>query len=115
MPRIPPSLPQVIHGDDGGKTVGQISCSEMKSKTSTPTTLLKPDTLDFNLKGSSRLSFALSSRQSPRRDDFLSSRNWPESVSRDMTHCLALDETTEMKDLAQRRYTYAELLPVSST
>ncbi|XP_040519463.1 regulator of G-protein signaling 22 isoform X3 [Gallus gallus] len=95
MPRIPPSLPQ-------------------KSKTSTPTTLLKPDTLDFNLKCSSRLSSALSSRQSPLRDDFLSSRNWPESVSRDMIHCLALDETTEMKDLAQRRYTYAELLPGKS-
>ncbi|XP_019469714.1 regulator of G-protein signaling 22 isoform X2 [Meleagris gallopavo] len=64
--------------------------------------------------GSSRLSPALSSRQSSRRDDFLSSRNWPESVSRDMIHCLALDETTETKHLAHRRYTYAELLPGKS-
>ncbi|XP_021242352.1 regulator of G-protein signaling 22 isoform X2 [Numida meleagris] len=95
MPRTPPSLPQ-------------------KSKTSTPTTLLKLDTLDFSLKGSSRLSSALSSRQSHRRDDFPSSRNWPESVSRDMIRCLALDDTTEMKHLAHRRYTYAELLPGKS-
>ncbi|XP_031446921.1 regulator of G-protein signaling 22 [Phasianus colchicus] len=64
--------------------------------------------------GSSRLSSALSSRQSSRRDDFLSSRNWPESVSRDTIHCLALDETTETKHLAHRRYTYAELLPGKS-
>ncbi|NXJ13629.1 RGS22 protein, partial [Odontophorus gujanensis] len=94
MPRIPPSLPQ-------------------KSKTGTPTTLLKLDTLDFSLKGSSRLSSALSSRQSPQRDDIPSSRNWPESVSGDMTH-LALDDTTQMKHLAHRRYTYAELLPGKS-
>uniref|UniRef100_A0A8C2SLR8 Regulator of G protein signaling 22 n=1 Tax=Coturnix japonica TaxID=93934 RepID=A0A8C2SLR8_COTJA len=65
---------------------------------------------------SSRLSSALSSRQSPQREDFLSSRNRfrPESVSRDTVHCLTLDETTEMKQLAHRRYTYAELLPGKS-
>ncbi|NXC49564.1 RGS22 protein, partial [Penelope pileata] len=100
MSRIAPSLPQ-------------------KNKTSTPTALLKPDTLDFSLKSSSRLSSALSSRQSHRRDDFSSSRNWQaqkaEPVSRDMVHCLALDDATETKHLAHRRYTYAELLPGKST
>ncbi|OXB62338.1 hypothetical protein ASZ78_015082 [Callipepla squamata] len=40
--------------------------------------------------------------------------NWPESVSRDTIHCLAFDDTTQMKHLAQRRYTYAELLPGKS-
>ncbi|NXL85605.1 RGS22 protein, partial [Alectura lathami] len=95
MPRIQPSLPQ-------------------KSRTSTPTTSLKLDTLDFSLKCSSRLSSTLPSRQSPRRDDSSSSRKWTESVRRDMIHCLALDDTTEMKHRAQRRYTYAELLPGKS-
>ncbi|KAM9235893.1 regulator of G-protein signaling 22 [Leptosomus discolor] len=90
-PRIPPSLPQ-------------------KSRTSSPTTLLKLATPNFALKRSSKLSPNLPSTQSPRRDDISSSRKWPKSMSRDMTHCLALDSTEDSKYQGHRKYTYAELL-----
>ncbi|NXI68612.1 RGS22 protein, partial [Anseranas semipalmata] len=95
MPSIPPSLRQT-------------------SRTSTPTTLLKLATPNFSLKSSSRLSPTLSLSQSPQRDDFSGSTKRPKSVSRDMIHCIALDDTTEPKYQARRRYTYAELLPGKS-
>nr|XP_038029529.1 regulator of G-protein signaling 22 [Anas platyrhynchos] len=145
---VPRMLPQLIHRDNGGKTVGEISCSEAaefrmrfplstagmgqkqllltetssgftrcandpgiaRSRTSTPT-FLKLATPDFSLKNSSRLSPILSSRQSPQRDDFSSSRKWPKSVSRDVIPCITLDDSTEVKYQARRKYTYAELLP----
>ncbi|NXI54125.1 RGS22 protein, partial [Chloroceryle aenea] len=91
MPRIPPALPQ-------------------KSRTSSPVTLLKPDTPNFSLKTSSRLSPAAPLSQSPRRDDISSSRKWLKSVSRDMIHSLALDDTDVSKYRGHRKYTYAELL-----
>ncbi|NXD81874.1 RGS22 protein, partial [Halcyon senegalensis] len=91
MPRIPPSLPQ-------------------KSRTSSPITLLKPDTPNFSLKTSSRLSPTLPLSQSPQRDDISSSRKWPKSVSRDMIHSLASDDTEVSKYQGHRKYTYAELL-----
>ncbi|NXQ96088.1 RGS22 protein, partial [Sagittarius serpentarius] len=95
MSRIPPSLPQ-------------------KSRTSSPTTLLKLATPNFSLKRSSRLSPTLPSSQSPRRDDISSSRKWPKSVSRDMIHCSASDDTKDSKHQGHRKYTYAELLPGKS-
>ncbi|NXI91260.1 RGS22 protein, partial [Psophia crepitans] len=94
-PRIPPSLPQ-------------------KSRTSSATTLLRLATPNFSLKRSLRLSPTLSSSQSPQRDDISSSRKWLKSVSRDMTHCLALDDTEDSKYRGHRKYTYAELLPGKS-
>ncbi|XP_054672207.1 regulator of G-protein signaling 22 isoform X2 [Grus americana] len=96
IPRIPPSLPQ-------------------KSRTSSPTTLLKLATPNFSLKRSLRLSPNLSSSQSPRRDDISSSRKWPKSMSRNMFHCLALDDTEDSKYQGHRKYTYAELLLGKST
>ncbi|NXK07641.1 RGS22 protein, partial [Herpetotheres cachinnans] len=95
MPRLPPSLPQ-------------------KSRTRSPTTLLKLATPNFSLKTSSRLSPTLPSSQSPRRDDISSPRKWPKSVSRDMIHCLALGDTEDSKYQSHRKYTYAELLPGKS-
>ncbi|XP_075351585.1 regulator of G-protein signaling 22 [Mycteria americana] len=92
IPRTPPSLPQ-------------------KSRTSSPTTVLKLATPNFSLKRSLKLSSTLSSSQSPQRDDISSSRKWPKSVSRDMIHCLALDGTADSKYQGHRKYTYAELLP----
>ncbi|XP_040979152.1 regulator of G-protein signaling 22 [Aquila chrysaetos chrysaetos] len=94
-PRIPPSLPQ-------------------KSRTSSPTTLLKRATPNFSLRRSSGLSPTLPSSQSPRRDDISRSRKWPKSVSRDMIHCLALDDAKDAKYQGHRKYTYAELLPGKS-
>jgi len=38
----------------------------------------------------------------------------PKSVSRAMIHCLDLDDTEDSKYQGHRKYTYAELLPVSS-
>ncbi|KAK1212797.1 RGS22 protein, partial [Pygoscelis papua] len=95
MPRMPPSLPQ-------------------KSRTSSPTTLLKLATPNLSLKRSLRLSPMLSSSHSPQRDDISSSRKWPKPVSRDMIHCLTLDGTTDSKYQGHRKYTYAELLPGKS-
>ncbi|NWI23479.1 RGS22 protein, partial [Sula dactylatra] len=95
MPRTPPSLLQ-------------------KSRTSSPTTLLKLATPNFSLKRSLRLSPTLSSSQSPQRDDISSSRKWPKSVSRDMIHCLAVDGTAGSKYQGHRKYTYVELLPGKS-
>ncbi|NXE07448.1 RGS22 protein, partial [Lophotis ruficrista] len=95
IPRIPPSLPQ-------------------KSRTSSATTLLKLATPDFSSKRSLRLSPTLPSSQSPQKDDISSSRKWPKSVSRDMIHCLALDDTEDSKYQGHRKYTYAELLPGKS-
>ncbi|NWU61949.1 RGS22 protein, partial [Pterocles burchelli] len=94
-PRIPPSLPQ-------------------KSKTRSPTTLLKPDTPKFSLKRPLRLSPTSPSSQSPRRDDIASSRKWPKTVSRGMSHCLALGDTEDSKYQGHRKYTYADLLPGKS-
>ncbi|CAM9289681.1 unnamed protein product [Bubo scandiacus] len=91
MPRIPSSPPQ-------------------KSRTSSPTALLKLAMPKFSLKRSSGLSLALPSSQSSQRDDISSSRKWPKSVSRDMIHCLALDDTEDSKYWSHRKYTYAELL-----
>ncbi|XP_042642190.1 regulator of G-protein signaling 22 [Tyto alba] len=91
MPRIPPSLPQ-------------------KSRTSSPTTLLKPAMPNFSLKRSSRLSPALSSSQSPQRHDISISRKWQKSVSRDVMRCLTLDDTKDSNYWSHRKYTYAELL-----
>ncbi|XP_030336280.1 regulator of G-protein signaling 22 isoform X3 [Strigops habroptila] len=91
MPKIPPSLPQ-------------------KSRTSSPTTLLKLPTPNFSLKKSSRLSPTLPSRQSPQRDDISTSRKWPKSANRDMIHYSALDDTKDSKYQGHRKYTYAELL-----
>ncbi|XP_066847331.1 regulator of G-protein signaling 22 isoform X4 [Anser cygnoides] len=85
-----------------------------RSRTSTPTTFLKLATPNFSLKSSSKLSPILSSRQSPQRDDFSSSRKWPKPVSRDMIPCITLDDSTEMQYQARRKYTYAELLPGKS-
>ncbi|GAB0181922.1 regulator of G-protein signaling 22 [Grus japonensis] len=62
-----------------------------------------------------RLSPNLSSSQSPRRDDISSSRKWPKSMSRNMFHCLALDDTEDSKYQGHRKYTYAELLLGKST
>eukprot|EP00075_Anas_platyrhynchos_P005876 XP_012961907.2 regulator of G-protein signaling 22 [Anas platyrhynchos] len=84
-----------------------------RSRTSTPT-FLKLATPDFSLKNSSRLSPILSSRQSPQKDDFSSIRKWPKSVSRDVIPCITLDDSTEVKYQARRKYTYAELLPGKS-
>ncbi|XP_068789940.1 regulator of G-protein signaling 22 [Struthio camelus] len=81
-----------------------------KSRTSSPTTLLKLATPDFSLKRSSRLSATLSPSQSPRRHDDSSSRKWPKSMSSDMIHCLALDDAADSKYQGGRKYTYAELL-----
>ncbi|NXG62940.1 RGS22 protein, partial [Hemiprocne comata] len=89
IPRIPPSLSQ-------------------KSRTSSPITLLKPAMPNFSLKTS--LSSTLPSGRSPQRDDISRSRKRPKSVSRDMTHCLALDDTRDSKYQGHRKYTYAELL-----
>ncbi|XP_051466258.1 regulator of G-protein signaling 22 [Apus apus] len=89
IPRIPPSLSQ-------------------KSITSSLTTLLKPATPNFSLKIS--LSHTLSSGQSPQRDDISRSRKRPKTASRDMIHCLALDDTGDSKYQVHRKYTYAELL-----
>ncbi|NXX20908.1 RGS22 protein, partial [Podargus strigoides] len=88
VPRIPPSLPQ-------------------ESRTSSPTTLLKVATSNFPLKRSSGLSPTLPTSQSHQRDDIVSSRKRPKSVSRDMSH---LDDTKDSKYQGHRRYTYAELL-----
>ncbi|KAM9386838.1 LOW QUALITY PROTEIN: regulator of G-protein signaling 22 [Phaethornis superciliosus] len=90
-PRTPPSLPQ-------------------KSRTSSPTTSIKPATPSFTLKTSLRLSPTLPSSQSPQRDDAPDSRKWSESVSRDMIHCFALDDTIDSEHQSHRKYTYAELL-----
>ncbi|NWX20901.1 RGS22 protein, partial [Aegotheles bennettii] len=95
IPRMPPSLSQ-------------------KSRTSSPTTLLKLATPTFSLKRSLRLSPTLPSSQSSQRDDVPSSTKWPKSVSRDMNHGLALDDTKESKYQGHRKYTYAELLPGKS-
>ncbi|XP_064363738.1 regulator of G-protein signaling 22 [Dromaius novaehollandiae] len=81
-----------------------------KSRTSSPTTLLKLATPDFSLKRSSRSSATLSPSQSPRRDDDSSSRKWPKSVSSGMIHCLASDDTADSRYQGGRKYTYAELL-----
>ncbi|NXQ79260.1 RGS22 protein, partial [Nyctibius grandis] len=94
-PRIPPSLLQ-------------------KSRTSSPTTSLKLATPNSSLKRLLRLSPTLPSSQSPQRDAISSSRKWPKSVSRDMIHCLALDDTKDSKYQGHRKYTYAELLPGKS-
>ncbi|NXY68154.1 RGS22 protein, partial [Glareola pratincola] len=91
MLRTPPSLPQ-------------------KSRTNSPSTSSKRATPNFSLKRSSRLSPTLPPSQSPQKDDTSSSRKWPKSVSRDMIHCLALDDTKDSKYQGQRKYTYAELL-----
>ncbi|NWW95291.1 RGS22 protein, partial [Rhynochetos jubatus] len=91
MPRIRPSLPQ-------------------KSRTSSPPTSQKLAMPNSSLKSSSRLSPTLPSSQSPRKDDISSRRKWPKSVSRDMIHCLALDDTEPSEYQGQRKYTYAELL-----
>ncbi|NWS69036.1 RGS22 protein, partial [Crotophaga sulcirostris] len=90
-PKIPPSLPQ-------------------KSRTSSPTTLLKLSTPNFSLKRSLRLSPTLPSSQSPEKDDISSCRKWPVSVGRDMIHSSALDDTEGSKYQVHRKYTYAELL-----
>ncbi|NXN42728.1 RGS22 protein, partial [Rhinoptilus africanus] len=90
-PRTPPSLPQ-------------------KSRTNSASTSSKRATPNFSLKRSSRLSPTLPPSQSPQKDDTSSSRKWPKSVSRDMIHCLALDDTKDSKYQGHRKYTYAELL-----
>ncbi|NXL66237.1 RGS22 protein, partial [Chordeiles acutipennis] len=90
IPRIPPTLPQ-------------------KSRTSSPTTLLKPATPNFSLKRSLR-SPTLPLSQSSQRDVISSSRKWPKSVSRDVIRCSALDDTEDSKYQCHRKYTYAELL-----
>ncbi|XP_065525221.1 regulator of G-protein signaling 22 [Lathamus discolor] len=91
VPKIPPSLSQ-------------------KSRTSSPTTLLKPPMPNFSLKKSARLSSTLPARQSPQRDDISTSRKWPKSANRDMIHYSALDATKDSKYQGHRKYTYAELL-----
>ncbi|XP_054241252.1 regulator of G-protein signaling 22 [Indicator indicator] len=58
---------------------------------------------------SSGLSPTLPSDQSPPRD-ISSSRMWPEPMSRDMIHCLGLEDTEVSGYQGQRKYTYAELL-----
>ncbi|NXU57577.1 RGS22 protein, partial [Turnix velox] len=95
MPRTPPSLPH-------------------KSRTSSPSASSKLATPSFSWKRSSRLSPTLSQSQSPRMDNFSSSRKWPKSVSSAMFHCLALDNTKGSKYQVHRKYTYAELLPGKS-
>ncbi|NXJ64536.1 RGS22 protein, partial [Rostratula benghalensis] len=90
MPRTLPSLPQ-------------------KNRTSSPSTSLKLATPNLSLK---RLSPTPPSSRSPRSED-ISSRKW-QSVSRDIIHCLALDDTKDLKYQGHRKYTYAELLPGKS-
>ncbi|NXP11918.1 RGS22 protein, partial [Thinocorus orbignyianus] len=94
MPRTPPSLPQ-------------------KSRTSSPSTLLKVATPNLSLKRSSRPSPIPPPSQSPRSDGISSSRKW-QSVNEDMIHCLALDDTKDSNYQVHRTYTYAELLPGKS-
>ncbi|XP_074002060.1 regulator of G-protein signaling 22 [Numenius arquata] len=95
MPRTPPSVPQ-------------------KSRTSSPSTLLELAMPHLSLKTSSRLSPTLPPSQSPRSDDISRGRKWPKSVSGNMIHCLALDDTKDSKYQGHRKYTYAELLPGKS-
>ncbi|XP_053915954.1 regulator of G-protein signaling 22 isoform X2 [Cuculus canorus] len=90
-PGIPPSLPQ-------------------KSRTSSPTTLLKLSTPNFSLKSSLRLPPSLPSCQRRQRDDTSSGKKWPKSVREDTIHCSALDDTKDSKYQVHRKYTYAELL-----
>ncbi|NWS53856.1 RGS22 protein, partial [Chunga burmeisteri] len=92
MPRIPPSPSQ-------------------KSRTSSPITSLKLAMPNSSLKRSARLSPTLPSSQSPQRYDISSSGKRPKSMSRDMIHCLALEDSKYQR---HRRYTYAELLPGKS-
>ncbi|NXA74214.1 RGS22 protein, partial [Thryothorus ludovicianus] len=81
-----------------------------KSRTNSPTTLLKLAKPNFSLKRSSRLPPALTGSEILQRDDISCSRMWSMSVSTDMIHSLALDGTKDSKYQSHRKYTYAELL-----
>ncbi|NWU08816.1 RGS22 protein, partial [Cephalopterus ornatus] len=81
-----------------------------KSRTNSPTILLKLAKPNFSLKRSSRLPPTLTSSQSTQQDNILSSRMWSKSVSTDMIHYLALDGTKDSRYQGYRKYTYAELL-----
>ncbi|NXK36038.1 RGS22 protein, partial [Piprites chloris] len=81
-----------------------------KSKTNSPTTLLKLANPNFSLKKSSRLPPTLTSSQSTQQDDTPSSRMWSKSMSTDMIHCLALEGSKDSRYQGYRKYTYAELL-----
>ncbi|NXT01074.1 RGS22 protein, partial [Jacana jacana] len=98
MPRTLPSLPQ-------------------KSRTSSPSTLVKLATPNLSLERSPRLSFTPPPSQSPQADDISSRKRQvptPKSVSRGMNHRLVLDDTEDLKYQGHRKYTYAELLPGKS-
>ncbi|NWR72997.1 RGS22 protein, partial [Centropus unirufus] len=94
-PRTPPSLPQ-------------------KSRTSSPTILLKLSILNFSLKRSLGLPPTQPSIQSPQRDDTSSSKKRPKSGRGDTIHYLALDDIEDSQYEVHRKYTYAELLQVKS-
>ncbi|NWU94412.1 RGS22 protein, partial [Upupa epops] len=74
------------------------SSLSQKSRRSLPITALKRAMPNFSL---TRLSPTLPASQGPQR---------PKSVSRDMNHSLALDDTKTSEQQGHRKYTYAELL-----
>ncbi|XP_077664796.1 regulator of G-protein signaling 22 [Eretmochelys imbricata] len=104
IPRLAPSHPQ-------------------RNETSSPTTLLKTNVMNLSSKRATRLlSATLPASETIIRDDFYSvtnkpdvSRNRPKSVGSNMTRLSAVtDDTKCLKSQTDRKYTYAELLPVKS-
>ncbi|XP_048697305.1 regulator of G-protein signaling 22 isoform X4 [Caretta caretta] len=102
IPRLAPSHPQ-------------------RNETSSPTTLLKTNVMNLSSKRASRLlSATLPASETIIRDDFYSvtnkpdvSRNRPKSVGSNMTRLSAVtDDTKCLKSQTDRKYTYAELLPL---
>ncbi|XP_073186558.1 regulator of G-protein signaling 22 isoform X4 [Lepidochelys kempii] len=102
IPRLAPSHPQ-------------------RNETSSPTTLLKTNVMNLSSKRATRLlSATLPASETIIRDDFYNvtnkpdvSRNRPKSVGSNMTRLSAVtDDTKCLKSQTDRKYTYAELLPL---
>uniref|UniRef100_A0A8C3FL64 Regulator of G protein signaling 22 n=1 Tax=Chrysemys picta bellii TaxID=8478 RepID=A0A8C3FL64_CHRPI len=102
IPRIAPSHPQ-------------------RNETSSPTTLLKTNVMNLSSKRATRLlSATLPPSGTITKDDFYSitskpevSKKRPKSVGSNMSHLSAVtDDTKCLKSRTDRKYTYAELLPL---